>query len=84
MQEFRSPGLFHVAAKLFGHAIEYLTDELVHEGGEPYLTNPKVQAIHTLMTINRQIYLACPIVPSLWDRVQLRVHRLLARLYLAS
>ncbi len=56
------------ALEILGHAIEYLTDEFVHEGGSLAPGNPQVQAIQLLMALNRQVYLDCPPVPSFGER----------------
>jgi hypothetical protein len=51
-----------------GHAIEYLTGELVQEGGSFSANDPRIQAVRLLMAVNRQIYFACPEVSTLIDR----------------
>jgi hypothetical protein len=64
------------ALEILGHAIEYLADEYVHEAGllpSIHCGDPRVEAIQLLMAANRQVYYACPVVPSLYQRV---VHRL--------
>jgi len=57
----------HAIEKL-GHAIDYLADQYIHEGGIFNRHDPELQAVEMLMTINREIYFACPEVPSLGDR----------------
>ena len=57
--------------EILGHAVEYLTDELVHEGGAFSANNAQVKAIQILMAKNREIYLACPL--------QLTVHEKIVR-----
>jgi hypothetical protein len=62
------------ALEILGHAIEYLADEYVHEAGLlPSIHirsgDPRVEAIQLLMAANRQVYYACPVVPSLSQRV---------------
>jgi hypothetical protein len=61
------PEAGHALEKL-GHAIDYLTDEYIHEGGAFSRNDPQLKAVQTLMAINRDIYLACPEVPTLSDR----------------
>jgi hypothetical protein len=56
------------ALEVLGHAIEYLTDELVHEGGPLSLDDGRLQAIQLLMAINREVYYACPEVISFSER----------------
>jgi hypothetical protein len=59
------------ALEVLGHAIEYLADEFVHAGGalSPGSADPRVEAIQLLMALNRQVYYACPVRPSLYQRV---------------
>ena len=67
------------ALEILGHAIEYLADEYVHEAGllpSIHSGDPRVEAIQLLMAANRQVYYACPVVPSLYQRV---VRRLFGR-----
>ena len=57
------------AIERLGHAIEYLTDEFVHSGCEGGFQDPRVEAIKTLMSLNRQVYSECPIVPTFSQRI---------------
>jgi hypothetical protein len=59
------------ALEILGHAIEYLADEYVHDGLLPSIHSgdPRVEAIQLLMAANRQVYFACPLAPSLYQRV---------------
>jgi hypothetical protein len=59
------------ALEILGHAIEYLSDEFVHEGGVFSASDPRLEAIQLLMRVNRQIYLGCPAVPTLAERWQI-------------
>jgi hypothetical protein len=63
------------AIERLGHAIEYLTDEFVHDGCEGGLNGYRVEAIQLLMSLNRQVYGECPIVPTLSQRVAHFFHR---------
>jgi len=56
------------ALEILGHAIEYLTDEFIEEGGPITAHHPLVQAVQLLMAVNRQVYFDCPIVPSFAER----------------
>ncbi len=56
------------ALEILGHAIEYLSDELVHAGDLVSAGDPRVEAIQMLMAFNRQVYFACPTVPTLAQR----------------
>jgi hypothetical protein len=60
------------ALEILGHAIEYLADEYVHDAGllpSIHSGDPRVDAIQLLMAANRQVYFACPLAPSLYQRV---------------
>ncbi|MGA2808030.1 MAG: hypothetical protein ABSE87_07825 [Terracidiphilus sp.] len=65
------------ALEILGHAIEYLTDELVHEGGAFSSKNGQLEAVQMLMALNRQVYFSCPEVPTFRERCRalLRSHR---------
>ena len=56
--------------EILGHAIEYLADEYMYEGGQINLADPRVQAVLLLMEKNRDIYFACPEVPTLGERLR--------------
>ena len=68
-----SPQAGHALEKL-GHAIEYLADEYVHEGGSFSASDAQLQAIRLLMAMNRQIYFECPEVPALSKRFLSLLH----------
>ena len=72
-----SPEAGH-ALEILGHAIEYLSDELVHNGGEMTGRNPQVQAVQLLMALNRDVYFSCPLVPSLRDRFRTFLDRVIS------
>ncbi|HEX6494532.1 MAG TPA: hypothetical protein VF018_03545 [Acidobacteriaceae bacterium] len=60
------------ALEILGHAIEYLADEYAHESGSLssiHSRDPRVEAMQLLMAANRQVYYACPLVPSLYKRI---------------
>jgi hypothetical protein len=56
------------ALEILGHAIEYLTDEFVHNGGNPTPNNEQLAAVQILMALNRQVYFECPEVPTMGER----------------
>jgi hypothetical protein len=56
------------ALEILGHAIEYLTDELVHSGVLISANDPQVEAVQLLMALNRQVYFECPAVRTFGDR----------------
>jgi hypothetical protein len=56
------------ALEILGHAIEYLTDEFVHEGGALSANNAQLEAVQLLMAFNRQIYFECPVAPTFAER----------------
>ena len=58
------------ALEILGHAIEYLTDEYLHEGGSFSASDPRLEAVQLLMARNREIYFACPEVAGLRERIQ--------------
>jgi hypothetical protein len=58
------------ALVILGHAIEYLTDELVHCGGELSPSNSELQAVQLLMERNRQVYYECPEVVTVGARLR--------------
>ncbi len=64
-----SPKAGH-ALVILGHAIEYLTDEFVHEAGSYSPDNGQLQAVRLLMALNRQIYFECPEVPHFGERLR--------------
>jgi hypothetical protein len=57
------------ALEVLGHAIEYLTDEFILEGGTLNSNDAKLEAVQMLMALNRQIYFECPEVPTFGERV---------------
>lgn len=68
-----SPQAGH-ALEILGHAIEYLTDEFVHEGGTFSPNNAQLQAVQLLMAVNRQVYFECPEIPPLSKRILSMLH----------
>jgi len=63
------------ALEILGHAIEYLTDEYVHEGGSFAAHDPRLEAVQLLMARNREVYFSCPEVPTFSERVRSWLHR---------
>ncbi len=59
------------ALELLGHAIDYLTDEYLHEAERLSVTDPQVEAICLLMALNREIYYECPVAPRFAERLRL-------------
>lgn len=68
-----SPQAGH-ALEILGHAIDYLADEYVESGGTFSWRDPELQAIQLLMSLNREIYFACPEVPSFMERLHSFFH----------
>ena len=64
-----SPAAGHALEKL-GHAIEYLTDEFVHSGADFNGRNEQLAAVRILMALNREVYFACPEIPTIGERFQ--------------
>jgi hypothetical protein len=69
-----NPEAWH-AVVILGHAIEYLADEFVDEGGSFTANRGQVDAIQLLMALNREIYLACPEVPTFREWLRSKLHR---------
>ena len=62
------------ALEILAHAIEYLTDEFVHQGLAFSAKNEQLEAVQMLMAINRQVYFECPEVPSFGERCRALLH----------
>jgi hypothetical protein len=62
------------ALEILGHAIEYLTDELVHNGGDMSSSNAQLETVQLLMKLNRQVYFECPEVLTIWERLRSLLH----------
>jgi hypothetical protein len=62
------------ALEILGHAIEYLTDEFVHERKPLSADNQQIMAVQLLMAVNRQIYYECPPVLTLRERCRAALH----------
>jgi hypothetical protein len=62
-----TPQAGHALEKL-GHAIEYLTDEFVCQGGPLAVGSPQLEAVQLLMALNRSIYYECPEAPTFGER----------------
>jgi hypothetical protein len=62
------------AIETLAHAIEYLTDEFVHQGFSFSARNEQLEAVQILMALNRQVYFECPEVPTLGERCRTLLH----------
>jgi hypothetical protein len=62
------------ALEILGHAIEYLSDEFVHEGGALDAHDPQIEAVQLLMGLNRQVYFECPQMVTLRERCSSFLH----------
>jgi hypothetical protein len=62
-----------LALEKLGHAIEYLTDEFVHQGAD-FPHKGELDAVQMLMALNRQVYFNCPEVPSVGERLRSLLH----------
>lgn len=65
------------ALEKLAHAIEYLIDQHAHEGSLLKWEQAHLEALSILKALNRQIYLECPIVPSLDERIGHLLRKLL-------
>ena len=54
--------------EVLGHAIEYLMDEYLQGGGKLKMDDAELEAVELLMARNREIYISCPVVPTLRER----------------
>jgi hypothetical protein len=63
------------ALDLLAHAIEYLTDEFVHQGLAYSSKDAQLEAVQMLMALNRQVYFECPEVPTFGERCRALLHR---------
>lgn len=63
------------ALEILGHAIEYLTDELVQESKRVDAHDPQVEAIQMLMALNRQVYYECSVAPTFREQLRAFFHR---------
>jgi hypothetical protein len=68
------------AIEMLGHAIEYLADEFALECMSPRENNrlgthPTIVAIEILKKCNRVVYLSCPEIPTLSERIQAMLRR---------
>jgi hypothetical protein len=62
------------ALEILGHAIEYLTDEFVHESGSLFANDGRIKAVQLLMGLNRQVYFECPEEPTFGERCRSILH----------
>jgi len=62
------------ALEILAHAIEYLTDEFMHQGLSFSAKNEQLEAVQLLMALNRQVYFECPVVPSFGERCRALLH----------
>ncbi len=58
---------------MLADVIEYLTEEHMHEEA-CQAANPRLEAIRLLMALHRNVYLAYPETPTLWQRVCAFLH----------
>lgn len=58
------------ALEKLAHAIEYLSNDFLHDNGPGCDHDGRVQAIHLLMALNRAVYFECPEVPALGERLR--------------
>lgn len=63
------------ALEILAHALEYLTDEFVHQGLAFSSKNAQLQAVQLLMALNRQVYFECLEVPTFGERCRALLHR---------
>jgi hypothetical protein len=66
------------ALEKLSHAIEYLTDEYIHQGGSRGVSQDYDCAVQLLLTLRKQVYLDAPEVGSLRERCRTFLAQLLA------
>ncbi len=66
------------ALERLDHAIEYLTDEHIHQGGSRAVSTDHADAVQVLLTLRKQVYLDAPEVGSLSERCRTFLAQLLA------
>lgn len=71
------------ALEILAHAIEYLTDEYVNDRGFLDPADARMDAVQLLMQLNREVYFACPVAPTLGERCRSLVHRVFSRHHIA-
>jgi hypothetical protein len=62
------------ALEILGHAIEYLTDELVHRSHDLSSPSGELDAVQLLMALNRQVYYECPEAVTMGARLRSMLH----------
>jgi hypothetical protein len=62
------------AIEILAHAIEYLTDEFMHQGFTFSARNEQLEAVQILMALNRQVYFECPEIPTFTERCRTLLH----------
>ena len=62
------------ALDILAHAIEYLTDDFVHQGLAYSSKDEQLQAVQLLMSLNRQVYSECPEIPTFGERCRALLH----------
>jgi hypothetical protein len=58
------------ALEILGHAIAYITDGIIGGGRQFKLADPRIQAALLMIEKSKEIYLACPEVPSIAERIR--------------
>jgi hypothetical protein len=62
------------ALEALGHAIEYLTDEFIHQGTRFSAREEQFEAVLMLMALNRRVYFECPEMPTFGERCRALLH----------
>lgn len=62
------------ALEILGHAIDYLTDEMVYQGQSTCTNDGRLEAVQLLMAVNRQVYYQCPEVLTFAERFRSLLH----------
>lgn len=65
------------ALEKLSHAIDYLRDEYVHQGGTGKASPDCIEAVHVLMELRRLIYYEAPEKTPLHERARMLIAKLL-------
>jgi len=68
------------ALEKLAHALEYLADEFICNGCEVVRDYGRIEAIQMLASLNRQLYFACEVEPTLAERMRSGLRRFSASL----
>jgi len=74
MREAKKVKRLRLPFPLFAHAIKHLTNEFVQDDRAFTVKREQLQAVQTLMALNRQVYFERPELPTLGERCRALLH----------